>query len=571
MKKTKSNGSMKRKITVFILGAIVSVLILVTILFLNVLDYQRQENAKETFKIYANAINGLIERDIREKDKIDFIRELENEEIRVTILKNDLTLIYDSVKDNNYDKKEEVNRAYKYGESFLIRRSNHLNSDTIYYAKKYENHIVRISRLDKIVENVDKAYIALYVALVITTLIFSVWISSKLSYVIAKPISDLQKITSMIADGELDRRVKITTNDEIGKLGQCFNGMANKLEFTLNEVKEKQNRLSAILQSMDSGLIAIDINNKVIMLNAYTKKIFNIDRDVIGENINNICKDFDMNMLFEDLDKNYKEIKIEISNETYLRVRTAEIINRSQHIGKVAVIQDVTDVKRLENVRSEFVANVSHELKTPLTSIKGFTETLKYVEDEETRNKFLGIIEEESDRLTTLISDILILSDIERQIDLKLEQVDVNVVIENVYELMKNFAQTKNMNLNMELNQLNIVVAEKDKLKQMIINLVDNAIKYSEGNNVVIRTKNEKNGCIIEVEDDGVGIASEHLPRLFERFYRVDKDRSRSSGGTGLGLAIVKHIALKFDANIQVESNLGKGTKFQIWIPYEKM
>ncbi|MGL4730461.1 MAG: ATP-binding protein [Clostridium sp.] len=564
---------MKRKITLNILIAITSVLVLVTILFLNILSYQRQETTKENFKVYSSIINNLIKDNDNHEELVKLFNDLENKEIRVVILNNDLELIYDSIKENetkeDFSIKEEIIKAQKQGEYFLVRNSEYFNKNTIYYAKKYDNYIIRVSQLYEIVENVDRTYIVLYVVFVITTLIFSVWVASKLSYVISKPISDLQIITSMIADGQLDRRVKITSQDEIGKLGESFNEMANRLEVTLNQVKEKQNRLSAILESMDSGVVAIDINDRVIMLNPYSEKIFDISQNVIGENVNSICETFNMNLLFEEMDKNYREIKIDYPKETYLRVRTANIINRSQHIGKVAVIQDVTDVKKLENVRSEFVANVSHELKTPLTSIKGFTETLKYVEDNETRNKFLGIIEEESDRLTRLISDILILSDIERQKTLNLEDVDINKSIETVYELMNNVAKKKNIKLNLDIENVQLILAEEDKLKQMLINLVDNAIKYSEGNNVTIRSRNLKTACEIVIEDDGIGIPTEHLTRLFERFYRVDKARSRASGGTGLGLAIVKHIVLRFGGNIEVESEIGVGTKFKIWLPYK--
>lgn len=572
MKKTKKNSLMKRKLTIYILLAIIAVFVLVTTLFINSISYQKEENTKRNFKIYTEMINDVLKEKNSEEEFGKIVNTLKDQKIRVTILDLEGNLIVDSFKDEydseEYNIKSEILESTENGQGFNVRRSEYLNKNMIYYAEKFDSYIIRISEVVEIINSDDKAYIYIYVLSIISTVGFSIWIASKLSYIISKPISDLEKTTSLIAEGELWRRVKISSKDEIGQLGESFNEMADKLELTLNEVKEKQNRLSAILQSMDSGVIAIDINNNIIMVNPYAKKIFNICEEVIGKNIKCIGTDFDIFSIFQDADENYNEIKIEKPKEIYLRIRTADIINRNQHIGKVAVIQDVTDIKRLENVRSEFVANVSHELKTPLTSIKGFTETLRYVDDDETRNKFLGIIEEESDRLTRLISDILALSDIEREKEFKLVDVNINDIIVNIFELMKNSAKNRNIKLDLELDNVGAVKGDVDKIKQMIINLLDNAIKYSEGENIIVRSINSKNYCILEVEDDGVGISKEHLSRLFERFYRVDKTRSRASGGTGLGLAIVKHIALKLQGEIGVESTLGKGTKFIIKLPY---
>ena len=255
-----------------------------------------------------------------------------------------------------------------------------------------------------------------------------------------------------------------------------------------------------------------------------------------------------------------------------LRVKTAEIVNdENAHIGKVAVVQDITDIKKLENMRSNFVANVSHELKTPLTSIKGFAETLKYVEDENKRIQFLNIIDDEAERLTRLINDILTLSDIEAQKEQKNVQFNLSEVIENVYDLMKNTADKKNITLTILENHSIYLNGDKDKFKQMLINLVDNAIKYSEDkDSVFVGSKKVQDNCIIWVEDTGTGIPKKHLQRLFERFYRVDKARSRAKGGTGLGLAIVKHIVMNFNGTIEVESVEGEGSKFIINIPIKK-
>jgi len=307
------------------------------------------------------------------------------------------------------------------------------------------------------------------------------------------------------------------------------------------------------------------------MINPYAKEIFGINKDVIGENLLDVIDEYNFENIFKYNLEEYKEIKITWPKERELRIKTADIISEHKLIGTVAVVQDITDIKKLENMRSQFVANVSHELKTPLTSIKGFAETLKYVEDSDTRDKFLDIINDEAERLTRLINDILILSHIEQHREGKLEEFNINEVIEEVYNLMKNIAESKGVNIKIVGENLPTIVGDRDRFKQMIINLVDNGIKYSEKNDkVFIGTELKNNNYIIWVEDTGVGMSKEHLNRIFERFYRIDKARSRSQGGTGLGLAIVKHIVLSFNGNIEVESQLGVGTKFTIYIPLKR-
>ncbi|GAA0121521.1 MAG: HAMP domain-containing protein [Clostridium argentinense] len=565
---------MKKKLMFYISASMIFIFGFVTILFIIISNYQRQENIKENLKSYNGIIKEFVKNDSFNASKT-LLKKLDDLNIRITILDLEGNVKFDSKldKDNleNHKERPEFEDALSSGEGYGVRVSKSSNEDTLYYASKFDNYIIRTAQPIKARNGDDKTYVFTYVTVIGVILLITIVISSKLSYVIVKPIMDLENITSMIAKGELNRRVKVNSKDEIGQLGASFNKMANKLEYSLNEVKEKQNRLSAILQSMDSGVIAIDINDNIIIVNAYTEKIFGINEDIIGKNIKKISENFDISKIFKDIDDNYKEIKIDYPKEAYLRVRTAEIINRNHHIGKVAVIQDVTDVKKLENVRTEFVANVSHELKTPLTSIKGFTETLRYVDDVETRDKFLDIIEEEADRLTRLISDILILSDIELQKDFKKEIVDVNKIIFHVDALMNNIGDKKDLNLIIKGENVPNLIGDSDKFKQMLINLVDNAIKYSESEEIIINRYCKDDQCVIEVEDKGIGISKDHISRLFERFYRVDKARSRAKGGTGLGLAIVKHIVLGFNGNIAVESELNKGTKFTITIPYNKV
>ena len=385
----------------------------------------------------------------------------------------------------------------------------------------------------------------------------------KLSNIFIIPIKDLEATTSRVAKGDFERKVKVYSNDEVGQLATTFNYMSEQLNKLLQELNEKQTKLEAILKSMDSGVIAIDRDEKIIMINPYCEKIFGIKQDIIGENIITAIRDADLYAVFKDNTTDVKEIKVYYPKEREFRIKTTEIINGYEVIGKVAVLQDITDIRRLENMRSQFVANVSHELKTPLTSIKGFAETLRIVEDTETKERFLDIINGEADRLTTLINDILTLSDLEQTKEMNNEDVEVNNIIESVYMMLKPLAEKKNITITKELVGTPVIEGDANKFKQMLINLVENAIKYTEDDgNVKIITNIINEKVIIKVQDNGIGISEEHIPRLFERFYRVDKARSREKGGTGLGLAIVKYIVINFGGTIKVDSKINEGTTF---------
>ncbi|MCY6372339.1 two-component system histidine kinase PnpS [Clostridium ganghwense] len=563
---------MKSKLMLSILSTIILSLAMITALYMTIVNYQHEENIKKSLKVNNElAINLLNSGAI--VDKNIYFNNFNKSNFRVTLIDKNGVVLYDSDAQpeemDNHNERKEIVEARKYREGYSVRLSKSLKKTMMYYATSFgDGYVIRSSMPTEVVIGFEGKYLEYYAIVLLIVFSISVIFSSKLSYIIVKPIKDLEFITSRIAKGEFGRRVSINSKDEIGQLANTFNHMADRLQYTLRDSIEKQNKLEAILKSMDSGVIAVDKSNRVININPYAQKIFGVEKEIIGQNLMNCIRNYELQDIFEN-NEECKEIKILWPEERNLKVKTADIISDNEHIGTVAVVQDITDIKRLENMRSQFVANVSHELKTPLTSIKGFAETLRYVGDTETREKFLGIIDDEVDRLTRLIGDILTLSDIEQQRETKVKEViDVTPVIKDVCNLMKHTANTKNIGIRIISEALPTIYGDKDRFKQMLINLTDNAIKYSEnGDKVNIGTKVENNNCIIWVEDTGPGISKDHMPRLFERFYRVDKARSRSRGGTGLGLAIVKHIVLSFDGEIFVESELGKGTKFTVQIP----
>ncbi|AWI03922.1 HAMP domain-containing sensor histidine kinase [Clostridium drakei] len=564
---------MKKKLMITMLITLILTFSIVTTLFVIIENYQYMQNTKENLRINNQIVINVLEAEGFNDKNFSFKNNFKNDVIRETLIDKKGKVLSDTIADaetmDNHNERKEVKDARKEGTGYSTRYSATLRKKTLYFATAFNNgYVVRSAIAMQIIKGIEMSYFKYYIIAMMFSIMVSIIFASKLSHTIVKPIKELEFTTSSIASGKFDKRVRISSKDEIGQLGITFNNMADKLNSTLNEVLDKQNKLEAILKSMDSGVIAVDINYKIIMINPYAKKIFGINRDIIGENLMDNIRDFEFEDVFKNTDEDYAEIKILWPKERNLRIRTADIINVREKIGTVAVVQDITDIKRLENMRTQFVANVSHELKTPLTSIKGFAETLRYVDDFKNKEKFLNIINDEADRLTRLINDTLTLSHIENSIENKEEKIDVNFIIKDVCCLVKNSAEKKNIKVVTIGDELPNLKGDNDRFKQMLINLVDNAIKYSDNNGIVkIGTRVENNNCIIWVEDEGVGISREHIDRIFERFYRIDKARSRAQGGTGLGLAIVKHIVMTLNGNIRVESEIGEGSKFILEIP----
>lgn len=564
---------MKKKLMITMLITLLLTFSIVTTLFVIIENYQYMQNTKENLRINNQIVINVLKTEGFNNKNFSFKNNFKNDIIRETLIDKKGKVLSDTIADaetmDNHNERKEVKDARKYGTGYSTRYSATLGKKTLYFATAVDNgYVIRSAIAMQIIKGIEMSYLKYYIIAMLFSIMVSIIFASKLSHTIVKPIKELEFTTSSIASGKLDKRVKISSKDEIGQLAITFNNMADKLNNTLNDVLDKQNKLEAILKSMDSGVIAVDANYKIIMINPYAKKIFGINKDIIGENLMDNIRDFEFEDVFKNTDEDYVEIKILWPKERNLRIRTADIINVREKIGTVAVVQDITDIKRLENMRTQFVANVSHELKTPLTSIKGFAETLRYVDDFKNKEKFLNIINDEADRLTRLINDTLTLSHIESSIENKEEEIDVNFIIKDVCCLVKNSAEKKNIKVLTVGDKVPNLKGDNDRFKQMLINLVDNAIKYSDNNGIVkIGTKLENNNCIIWIEDKGVGISKEHIDRIFERFYRVDKARSRAQGGTGLGLAIVKHIVMALNGNIRVESKIGKGSKFILEIP----
>lgn len=404
----------------------------------------------------------------------------------------------------------------------------------------------------------------LFIALCIA-FVLSIFIGTVFAKMITDPIIKLSMGVSELKGGDLDQSLKVYSNDEIGQLTDNFNGMAQELKSSFETINSEKNKLEVVLNNMTDGVIAYDKNEELIHANS---KVY----DILG-NISYAT----MEELFDALritELNLQRAEIETQDKTVvydnksLNIKMTAYGNNSNFSGILIVIQDITKIKRIDEMRKDFVANVSHEIRTPLTTIKAYAETLKsgIIEDDNTTTEFLSTIESEADRMTVLADDLLELSKLDnKKLDLKLENNDLVKIINDV--IKQNEVLVKNKKQKIEFNVLDekFVYCDKDRVNQVFNNILTNAIKYGKNNGCIkIDIKEMKTYYDIIFVDDGIGIPKEDLDRIFERFYRVDKARSREMGGTGLGLAITRQIIESHNGMIYATSDVGKGTTMYI-------
>lgn len=346
----------------------------------------------------------------------------------------------------------------------------------------------------------------------------------------------------------------------------------SELQATLERLKDEKEQREAILASMEEGVIVADPKGTVTLANRKAEELFG--KDLIGKRVVEISRNPDLHRIIEEGSKKGETANGEITLSTpqpmNLSVSMTPLVRKAETLGSVIVFHDITLLKKLEAMRIDFVANVSHELKTPLTAIKGFAETLKEgaIDDKEHAVKFVEIIKINADRLSRLVEDLLTLSNIELgKVGFDIRPVEFEEVIRTVASTLEPKARAKGIALEVKVEKGIQVLADKDRLAQILLNLVDNGIKFTGKGSVTISANRSNNWGALSVIDTGVGIPSKDIPRLGERFYRVDPARSRELGGTGLGLAIVKHLATSMGGRLSIESEPGKGTKASITLP----
>jgi len=482
----------------------------------------------------------------------------------------------------NHASRHEVQQALKGSIGTDKRFSNTLKMDFIYLAVPLEatGNILRVAVPLTQLRVIDRIIFRYSFLNMLAGILLTILLAYRFSDALTRPIKELISVSSEISQGYYLKRVNIKSDDELGELAETFNEMAEKLQNTFMDITDKNLKLDSIINSITDAIIAVDRDCKIILINTIACQLFSLKdkTQVIGTNILELIRN---NTIISSLEKTLENNISTVNDITRIdestrifRTRTNPIkslVGNVSNSGAVITIQDITNIKKLEQIRTEFVSNVTHELKTPLTSIRGFVETLKNgaIDDQKVANIFLDIIDIEAERLNMLINDILQLSEIEtRQEDTNIATHSFEPLVIDVFSLLQSAAYKKDVKLDYFVEDNLKINANRDRIKQMLINLVDNAIKYNKpGGKVCVKAFRREGRIVISVKDTGIGIPSEHINRIFERFYRVDKGRSRSMGGTGLGLSIVKHIVNLYSGDIRVESQTGKGSEFIIQLP----
>jgi two-component system phosphate regulon sensor histidine kinase PhoR len=493
---------------------------------------------------------------------------------RITVIDKEGTVLADTEKDpatmESHKIRPEVIDALSSGVGKSMRLSVTLEEEMLYVALPIDKDskvlgVVRMSiPLKQINSLLRDLQLRIIIAIAIITLL-SIAIAFLLSKSLSKPVDTLASAAKNLAKGEFHTRVYLQTSGELKELETSFNEMAGKMEGLFGSLSRRNEELDTIVSSMQEILIVLDKDGRIKLINESFKKSLG-NEDVQDKFYWEVMRCPDFSELIKKVTEERKNHtrEIEFRDKNYL----CSVTFLSSKEEMVAVFYDITELKNLEQMKKDFVANMSHELRTPLTAIKGFVETLE--EEEEIKNvQYLEIIKRHTDRLMNIVNDLLVLSELEQTSRaLVIENVNLVSLAENILKVFEQGEKEKGIQLKLVAEKdLKIIQADPFKLEQMFINLLDNAIKYTERGEVSITLTQIDSKSVIEIQDSGIGIPSSHLLRIFERFYVVDKSRSKKLGGTGLGLSIVKHIVLLHGGTIDVESSQGMGTKFTIVLP----
>jgi two-component system phosphate regulon sensor histidine kinase PhoR len=562
------------------------------------LDKNLEENSLQDIKTslvnQAYLIANQISSENLRKENISYLDSLAKMlspriKCRITIIDKQGKVLADSGKSlseifqmENHANRPEIKSALSGKIREEIRYSTTLKIDMLYVALPIQDNdeIIGAVRLALPLGHVRKILFAIRKAILLS-LFFALGLAFVLGSVltsgIIKPINKIIHASRRFAGGDFSHKIFLDSKDEIGELASTLNKMAQNLEDKIKEAEIKNQQLIAILESMAEAIIVVDKTSRIISVNPTTEKIFNIlKQEAEGKNFLEVIRNNDIVDIINNVLTNGKFESSELSLvwpvQKIFQIDASPIFEKNTVSGCLLVIHDITEIRRLETMRRDFVANVSHELKTPLTSIKGFVETLLEGawEDKVNSRHFLQIIQDHANRLDALVNDLLGLSYLESKgVSLGKEEVHFKNLVDGVLSGFKSQLKKRSISAKNDLSSDLSLRVNKDKIAQVFTNLLDNAIKFNqEKGSIKIYSQDLENKIKIIVEDSGIGIPAKDISRIFERFYRVDKARSRELGGTGLGLSIVKHIIELHGGSVGVESTEGLGSKF--WLILSK-
>ncbi len=511
-------------------------------------------------------------------------------ETRITVILPDGNVIGDTEENpstmDNHRNRPEILAVLNGSLGSSIRSSETLHEEMMYAAiplgagneiKAILRISLPITSINKTIKTVQTRVVRVGLFVVLLASVISLFVSRRIS----KPIEEMKQGAERFAEGDLGHRLHETNISEFSGLAYAMNQMAFQLEGRIATVKNQRNELESVLSSMSEGVIGIDKDENILNINLAALDILKVQMaDVKGRSIQEVVRDPGFHKFIKNsiTSKSPKEDDFMIHHLGNRIINTLSTLLRGgndERIGTLIVLNDVTQIRNLETIRKDFVANVSHEIRTPLTAIKGFVETLIHIDDEseEDKKRFLGIIAKHVGRLDSILEGLLSLARIEQKDDhngIVLEEINIKDVIKTALQIVQTKADTSRTDIELLVNDNIIVKIDPHLIEQALVNLIDNAIKYSpEKTTIRVSADIINSEPFISINDNGPGIHEKHLSRIFERFYRVDKARSRKLGGTGLGLSIVKHIASAHKGRVTVSSKLGSGSTFTFHFPEE--
>ena len=503
---------------------------------------------------------------------------------RVTLIRKDGVVLGDSdveatelVRLENHASRPEIQGALSQGHGSSVRYSTTVRKRMMYVAVPFQRQgtVGGTVRVALPLTEVDNAIVELRETLAIASLlalVVAILMSTIAAELTSRTLRHMTDAARKMADGDLATRIRAGGHDEIAALGRALDRLAESLSGSLSELRSERDLLGGILSGMQEGVLVVGRDGHIVLINPALRAMLLLRQEATGKSVLQTIRNAELNALLERARQGpTPPVEIELAGLKPRRVLAHAAALTGDPGSLLAVFVDVTELRRLESMRKEFVANASHELRTPVAAVRSAAETLRSaMDDRVAASRFVEIIERNARRLENLVEDLLELSRIEsREFRLTLEPVELPSTVSHVLSLYRERAEQKRILLSTELaSELAPIRADRRALEQVCVNLIDNALKYCpEGARVTVRAAADGNMVRVAFEDNGPGIEQKHLPHLFERFYRVDAGRSRELGGTGLGLSIVKHLVEAMGGTVGVDSTMGKGTTFTVTFP----
>lgn len=554
---------MKHKLLIFNLIVVTVALLTVFLSGISVNKSSHRLTAVAETKALAEAYKSVFE----EKDIDNAVKDVPGN-VRVTFIDYGGKVLADSEGDisGNHLDREEIVAALKGEPKAVFRYSSSVKKEMVYYAEKIElsdTYIflrvsIPVASVDDYVRSTIPTMIYVLIAAIFVCYIASVLITNSL----LKPIKDVKDKITAVKNGDYSPSIPRGNDEEINAMLSEINDVSERLKVSIEEARNDKERLDYILDNISDGIVVLDKDGSVERVNANAAAIFSV-KNAEGKNYGVLTENEKFNSGVENCLKTGENSSFEVKTGGKIYMTSVKMLERGY---AVIVLTDITAVKNSEKTRSEFFANASHELKTPLTAIKGFNDIIFLSTTDEKTKELSGKIAKETNRIVLLINDMLNLSNLEAERSPIKERVDLVKVCEDVKESLSSLAEQKKVTV--EVSGSGVIEAEKEHAVELVKNLTENAVRYNEaGGHVRVNVGKADGKTILTVKDDGIGIDDKDKERIFERFYRADKSRSREMGGTGLGLAIVKHICAVYNADLKLESKIGEGTTVTISFP----